>query len=313
VTHGGTEMGQGLHTKMVQIAAHALAVSMDSVYIEETNTSKCANTQPTAASVSADMNGMAVKMACDEIMARLAPVREALMANGKGEPSMAAMAISAHLQRINLSAHAFYATPDIYMDWSTGGGKPFKYFSYGAAVSEVEIDCLTGDFHVLRSDVVHDVGKSLNPAIDIGQVEGAFVQGLGLFTLEECTWNLKGRLDSNEGRGPIKGQMFTRGPSTYKIPSFNDIPIDFRVALLEGSENPEVIHSSKGVGEPPLFLGGSVFFALRNAIQAARAENGKEGYFSLDSPASCERIRMACCDDMTAFFTTAEFKANGCW
>jgi len=304
VTHGGTEMGQGLHTKMVQIAAQELDVAFDQVHVEETNTSKCANTMPTAASVSADMNGMAVKMACEDICARLAPIRAKMPAG----TTFKQVVFSAHMQRVNLSAHAFYATPDIYMNWPEGQGgegKPFKYFAYGAAMSEVEVDTLTGDFHVLRADVVHDVGRSLNPAIDIGQVEGAFVQGMGLFTMEECIWN------GEDSRAP--GQWFTRGPSTYKIPSFNDIPLDFRVGLLAGSDNEGVVHSSKGVGEPPLFLGSSVFFAIRDAIKAARAEHGEHGSFHLDSPASCERIRMACSDDITRHFAPSDFVPSGSW
>jgi len=296
VTHGGTEMGQGLHTKMVQIAAQTLQIPLSQVHIDETNTSKCANTQPTAASVSADMNGMAVMLACEEILERLKPVRASLTP----EATFAEVAAVAHMKRINLSSHSFYATPDIYMDWGKGTGKPFKYFTYGASVSEVEVDTLTGDFHVLRADIVHDVGRSLNPALDIGQVEGAFVQGMGYFTMEETQINKR-------------GEVFTRGPSTYKIPSFNDIPLDFRVSLLEGSDNPEVVHSSKGVGEPPLFLGSSVYFALRDAVKYARLERDVEGFFTLDTPASCERIRMACPDEFTAFFTTPDFQASGFW
>nr|AOE43256.1 xanthine dehydrogenase [Rostrostelium ellipticum] len=289
VTHGGTEMGQGLHTKIIQIAARELGVSVDQVHVSETSTDKVANTAPTAASVSSDMNGMAVLDACQQINARLAPLREKHPAAGLKQ-----LAGLAFAERINLSANGFYATPNvgyIFKEGGVGEGTPFNYFNYGCACSEVEIDTLTGDHTVLRSDVVMDVGDSLNPTIDIGQVEGAFVQGMGYTTLEELVTF-------------PNGFLFTRGPSTYKIPGFNDVPIVFNVSLLSNAPNPKAIHSSKGVGEPPLFLGSSVYFAIRDAITHARAqgEESSTAWFDLASPATCERIRNACVDRFTKQF-----------
>mmetsp|Transcript_3006 Transcript_3006/g.4567 ORF Transcript_3006/g.4567 Transcript_3006/m.4567 type:complete len:1061 (-) Transcript_3006:635-3817(-) len=297
VTHGGTEMGQGLHTKVCAIAADALGVPIDNVYIQETSTDKVPNTSPTAASVGSDLNGMAVLEACKMINDRLQPIRAKL-------PSTATFAEIAHqawFDRVDLSAHGFYKTPGIDYDWVTNTGNPFYYFCYGVACAEVEVDCLTGDHVVLRADIIHDVGQSLNPAIDIGQIEGGFVQGMGLFTLEELVWSKRG--------------YFTRGPSTYKIPSFNDIPVDLRTSLLKGAPSKKTVHSSKGVGEPPLFLAASVFFAIKNALQSARHDVGRDGHFVLDSPATCERIRMAAVDDLTSRFakTAGEFRPAGCW
>eukprot|EP01133_Synstelium_polycarpum_P007377 gene7377-8596_t len=257
VTHGGTEMGQGLHTKMIQIAARELGVPMDRVYISETSTDKVANTAPTAASVSSDMNGMAVLDACQQINSRLAPLKQA-----NPDLPFNKLVTLAFNERINLSANGFYATPNVGYNFKPDGvgeGSPFNYYNYGSAVSEVEIDTLTGDFTTLRTDIVMDVGDSLNPAIDIGQVEGAFTQGVGWCTMEELV------------TFPT-GYLFTRGPSTYKIPGFNDVPLIFNVSLLGNSPNPKAIHSSKGVGEPPLFLGASVYFAIRDAIKSARAD-----------------------------------------
>eukprot|EP01113_Clastostelium_recurvatum_P030146 TRINITY_DN3652_c0_g1_i1.p1 TRINITY_DN3652_c0_g1~~TRINITY_DN3652_c0_g1_i1.p1 ORF type:complete len:1345 (-),score=361.69 TRINITY_DN3652_c0_g1_i1:322-4356(-) len=290
VTHGGTEMGQGLHTKVIQIAARELGVPVSSVCISETSTDKVANTTPTAASVSSDTNGMAVLDACQQINQRLKPLRDA-----NPNLSFKDLVTRAHMERVNLSANGFYATPDVgylYQDSGVGIGRPFNYFNYGAAVAEVEVDTLTGDHHILRADILMDVGDSLNPTIDIGQVEGAFVQGVGWCTLEELV------VFPN-------GYLFTRGPSTYKIPGFGDVPLDMRVSLLSDAPNPRAIHSSKGVGEPPLFLSASVFFALRDAIKAARQDEkagSKAEWFDMYSPATCERIRLACEDSFTAQF-----------
>jgi len=289
VTHGGTEMGQGLHTKIVQIAARALNVPVDSVFIAETATDKVANTTPTAASVSSDMNGMAVLDACEQINARLLPLREK-----NPQLTFKQLVSLAHNERVNLSANGFYATPNVgyaFKDGGVGDGIPFNYFNYGAACAEVEIDVLTGDSSTLRADVILDVGDSLNPTIDIGQVEGAFIQGMGWSTMEEIV------------TFQPSGYQFTRGPSTYKIPGFNDIPIQFNVSLLSDSPNPKAIHSSKGVGEPPLFLGSSVYFAIREAISASRSETKLNDWFDLPSPATCERIRNTCVDNFTLQFT----------
>jgi len=197
---------------------------------------------------------------------------------------------------VNLSAQGFYKTPDIGYDFNTGIGIPFNYFSFGVACSEVEIDTLTGDYQMIRTDIVMDVGDSLNPALDIGQIEGAFIQGVGWCTIEELVW-----ID----QGPQRGTLFSRGPGTYKLPGFTDIPINFRVTLLKDAPNSRAIHSSKGVGEPPLFLSSSVYFAIKDAITSARIDAGYGGgHFKLDSPATAERIRMACTDQFTVQFTT---------
>jgi len=199
VSHGGTEMGQGLHTKMCQIAASELGVPLSQVFVSETATDKCANTHPTAASVGADLNGFAVQDACKQITSRLEKYR-----HKDAKMAFKDIAMAAWLDRVDLSAHGFYKTPDLGFDFNSGEGRAFHYHAYGVCACEVEVDILSGDFTTLRVDILHDVGDSLNPAVDIGQVEGGFVQGLGLFTLEEMVW-LK------------NGQLFTRGPSTYKV------------------------------------------------------------------------------------------------
>eukprot|EP00164_Ancoracysta_twista_P007973 GFYU01011433.1.p1 GENE.GFYU01011433.1~~GFYU01011433.1.p1 ORF type:complete len:1346 (-),score=473.75 GFYU01011433.1:262-4254(-) len=285
VTHGGHEMGQGLHTKMAQVAARAFGIPVGQVYITETATDKVSNTSPTAASVGADMNGMAVLDACEQIKARLRPLSAKMP-----DASFGQLVAAAYMERINLSANGYYRTPVIGWDPVKGVGIPFLYYAYGTAVSEVELDCLTGDWFIRRADVVHDVGDSLNPALDMGQVEGAFLQGVGLFGMEEMVFM-------------GNGQLVTRGPGVYKIPSSNDVPLDFRVSLLDEAPCPRVIHSSKGVGEPPLFLGCSALFAAKEAAYAARKEEGIDGYFHMDSPATMERLRLACVDQFTQKFT----------
>jgi len=290
VTIGGTEMGQGLFTKMIQIAAKAFNIPVNQVHISECATDKVPNSISTAASVQSDLNGMAVLNACNQIVERLVPFREK-----NPNASFTEIAKMAHFDRVNLSAQGFYKTPDVGYDYDKHTGQPFNYYSFGAACSEVEIDTLTGDFQILRTDIVMDLGESLNPAIDIGQIEGGFVQGVGWCTLEELVW-----VDS----GPQRGVLFSRGPGTYKLPSFTDIPINFRISLLKDAPNPRAIHSSKGIGEPPLFLSSSVFFGIKEAITSARVDAGLgSGYFRLDSPATAERIRMACADQFTAQFT----------
>merc|ERR1712137_566090 len=285
VTHAGTEMGQGLHTKMCQVAARALGVPVENVHISETSTDKVPNTSPTAASVQSDLNGMAVKIACEKITERLKPLREKYP-----DYSWQKLVSTAYFDRIDLSAHGFYATPNVGYNFADASGSPFNYFVWGAACSEVEIDVLTGDYYVRRTDIVMDLGESLNPAIDIGQIEGAFVQGLGWCTLEEIVW-----FDN--------GVQFTKGPGTYKIPSFNDVPVDFRVHLLSDSQNKRAIHSSKGSGEPPFFLASSVLFAIKEACSSARSDAGLDNQsWKLNCPATAERIRNACVDDFTRQF-----------
>jgi len=240
----------------------------------------------TAASASSDMYGAAAVDACNQLNARLAPYKEKMPAATFKEIVQAA-----YLDRIDLSAHGFYATPDI---TGFGGPRPFNYLTYGAALTEVELDTLTGDWQVLRSDIVMDVGQSLNPALDIGQIEGGFIQGMGWSAIEEVIWGDK------EHAWVRPGHLFTRGPGTYKIPTANDIPIDFRVTLLRDSpcSQTPMVHSSKAVGEPPFFLGTSVFWALKDAVYAAREDAGCDEWFQLDLPATPERLRMACADEV---------------
>ncbi|KAI1821227.1 xanthine dehydrogenase [Xylaria intraflava] len=296
VAHGGTEMGQGLHTKITAIAAEALQVPMTDVFISETATNTVANTSATAASASSDLNGYAVWNACQQINARLAPYREKL----GPKATMKELANAAYLDRVNLSANGFYKTPDIGYQWGENTGRMFFYFTQGVTAAEVEIDCLTGTWTCLRADIKMDVGRSINPSIDYGQIEGAFVQGMGLFTMEESLWLRN---------GPMAGNLFTRGPGAYKIPGFRDIPQNFNVSLLKGVtwENLRTIQRSRGVGEPPLFMGSAVFFAIRDALKSARAEYGvvaklgaeggeDDGLLKLESPATPERIRLSCVD-----------------
>jgi xanthine dehydrogenase molybdopterin-binding subunit B len=302
VNHGGTEMGQGLHTKILQITAAELGISPEFVKVTATNTTKVPNTSPTAASSGSDLNGMAVKNATDIIKSRLIPLAVSelsmLLPDETFDPEdivfaentvfsskfpakripFASLCLSARLNQISLSSTGFYKTPDIFFDRETGQGKPFYYFSYGMAVSEVMIDTLTGRHTLLRTDILHDVGDSLNPAIDIGQITGGFIQGVGWCTTEEIKWDANGRL-------------LTHSPDTYKIPTIADIPVDFRVDLLSDVPNPGTIRKSKAVGEPPFMLGLSVWLAIKDAISAVGGHR-TEPEFSL--PATGEAIVMAC-------------------
>ncbi|KAK4785485.1 hypothetical protein SAY86_002174 [Trapa natans] len=299
VTHGGVEMGQGLHTKVAQVAASAFSIPLSSVFISDTSTDKVPNASPTAASASSDMYGAAVLDACKQIKARMEPI--ALKHNIS---SFAELASACYAERIDLSAHGFYITPEIGFDWKTGKGAPFSYFTYGASFAEVEMDTLTGDFHTREANVFLDLGYSMNPAIDVGQIEGAFLQGLGWVALEELKWGDRAH------KWIPPGRLFTAGPGNYKIPSVNDVPLKFNVSLLKGHPNVKAIHSSKAVGEPPFFLASSVFFAIKDAIAAARAESGHTGWFPLDSPATPERIRMACLDEFTESLVSSDFHPN---
>ncbi|KAL4198306.1 hypothetical protein AMTRI_Chr03g139530 [Amborella trichopoda] len=299
VTHGGVEMGQGLHTKVAQIAASAFDIPLSSVFISETSTDKVPNASPTAASASSDIYGAAVLDACEQIKSRMLPI-----ALKHKHDCFAELANACYMERIDLSAHGFYITPDINFDWSTAKGRPFNYFTYGAAFAEVEIDPLTGDFHTRSADIIMDLGTSLNPAIDVGQIEGAFIQGLGWVALEELKWG------DPDHKWIRSGHLQTRGPGAYKIPSLNDIPQKFKVSLLKDARNKRAIHSSKAVGEPPFFLASSVFFAIKDAITAARKESGHHGWFPLDNPATPERIRMACADEFTKPFASANYQAK---
>ncbi|XP_072938773.1 xanthine dehydrogenase [Epargyreus clarus] len=288
LSHGGTEMGQGLHTKMIQVASRTLGVDISKIHISETSTDKVPNTSATAASAGSDLNGMAVLEACQTIMKRLQPFKDK-NPNGKWEDWVSA----AYVARVSLSATGFHATPDIGYDFKNNTGKPFNYFTFGVACTEVEIDCLSGDHLVIRTDIVMDLGESINPAIDIGQIEGAFIQGYGLFTMEELIYS-------------PTGTLYSRGPGAYKIPGFGDIPQEFNVSLLKGAPNPRAVYSSKAVGEPPLFLASSAYFAIKEAICAARKDAGVSLEFPFEAPATSARIRMACEDHITKKLSAPE-------
>jgi xanthine dehydrogenase large subunit len=292
VNHGGTEMGQGLHTKMAQVAAHELGVSFDSVRVTATDTQKIANTSATAASSGADLNGKAVQDAARQIRERLAAFASSKYG---GEPASVRFAdgqvgvngqtfafsdvvMQAYTSRVQLWSDGFYATPGLHWNRDTLQGRPFFYFAYGAAVSEVVIDTLTGECRLLRADVLHDVGRSLNPAVDIGQVEGAFIQGMGWLTMEELVWH------------PVTGLLTTHAPSTYKIPTANDCPPLFNVRLFDADNPADTIHRSKAVGEPPLLLPFSVFYAIRDAVSAVGAHRVDP---PLSAPATAESILRA--------------------
>ncbi|TDG48374.1 hypothetical protein AWZ03_005119 [Drosophila navojoa] len=289
LSHGGVEIGQGLNTKMLQCAARALDIPIELIHISETATDKVPNTSPTAASVGSDLNGMAVLDACEKLNKRLAPIKEALPQGTWKE-----WITKAYFDRISLSATGFYAMPGIgYHPETNPDARTYSYYTNGVGVSVVEIDCLTGDHQVLSTDIVMDIGSSINPAIDIGQIEGAFMQGYGLFTLEELIYS-------------PEGNLYSRGPGMYKLPGFADIPSEFNVSLLTGAPNPRAVFSSKAVGEPPLFIGSTVFFAIKKAIAAARAECGLSPDFDLQAPATAARIRMACQDQFTQLIKMPE-------
>ncbi|MBX3566042.1 MAG: xanthine dehydrogenase molybdopterin binding subunit [Sphingomonas sp.] len=288
LNHGGTEMGQGLHIKVAQVVADLFAVPIAKVRVTATRTDKVPNTSATAASSGADMNGMAAFNAAMTIRERMAAfaveqlggeaefTADGVVAGGRTIP-FADFCRMAHMGRVSLSATGFYATPKIHYDRASHSGRPFLYFAYGAALSEVEIDTLTGENRVVSVDILHDVGRSLNPAIDLGQIEGGFIQAMGWLTTEELVFDDRGRL-------------LTHAPSTYKIPTANDRP-EMRIAIWEAGRNHEAtIHRSKAVGEPPFMLAISVFSALTEAVAAAAP--GK-GFPQLDAPATPERILAA--------------------
>jgi xanthine dehydrogenase large subunit len=272
VNHGGTEMGQGLFTKIRQIAADTLGVDGDRIRLMATRTDKVPNTSATAASAGTDLNGAAVADACRQLKARLDAVAASL---GKTVP-FEALCEAAYIQRVPLFAQGYYRTPDIHFDRATGRGRPFHYFAFGAAVSEVEVDRFTGQYRLRRVDILQDVGDSISPIVDRGQVEGGFVQGMGWLTLEELLWDDQGRLA-------------TAGASTYKLPSWSEMPEDFRVSFLEDARQASVVLGSKAVGEPPLMLAISVREALRDAVAAF----GAGDVVTFDSPATPERIFFA--------------------
>ncbi len=301
VNHGGTEMGQGLHTKIRQIAASEFGIEIGRIKVTATDTSRVPNTPPTAASSGTDLNGAAVKNAIDTLKGRIAGCLAAVF----NEKETAAMTVPSdirfqddrifdcrhperqmgfseamvlmRLKQVSLSATGFYRTPGIGWDKVKGVGRPFHYFAFGMAVSEVSVDLLTGRVDLLRTDILHDAGDSINPGIDRGQVEGGYVQGVGWVTTEEIVWD-------------AEGHLLTRSPDTYKIPTANDIPLDFRVSLLEGVPNPAAIGRSKAVGEPPFMLALSAWLAIKDALSAVGG-GAFEPEFSL--PATTEVILLS--------------------
>jgi len=291
VNHGGTEMGQGLNTKVAQIVAGELGISLAHVRATATDTSKVANTSATAASTGADLNGKAAENAARTIRLRLAELAagsfggesgavvfkdDTVTANGS-TVSFQELVAEAYTARVQLWSDGFYKTPKLHWDRASLTGRPFYYFAYGAAVSEVLVDTLTGEWKLLRADLLHDAGNSINSAIDLGQVEGAFIQGMGWLTMEELWWNQDGRL-------------MTHAPSTYKIPAVNDCPADLRTRLFHNPNHEDTVLRSKAVGEPPLLLSFSVFFAIRDAVASM---GGNRINPPLNAPATPERILAA--------------------
>ncbi|MEM9756938.1 MAG: molybdopterin cofactor-binding domain-containing protein, partial [Pseudomonadota bacterium] len=289
MNHGGTEMGQGLFQKVAQVAAARFGLPVERVRITATDTAKVPNTSATAASSGSDLNGMAVQAACDTIRARLAEVvapelqaepatlrfEDGMVRAGGAEMTWNDAVQRTYMARVSLSSTGFYATPKIVWDRIAGRGRPFYYFAYGVACSEVVIDTLTGENRILRTDILHDCGASLNPALDIGQIEGGFVQGAGWLTMEELVWDDAGRLR-------------THAPSTYKVPAFSDRPAVFNVALWDGENREDTVYRSKAVGEPPLMLGISVLMALSDACAACGPH-----YPDLQAPATPEAVLAA--------------------
>jgi len=296
LNHGGTEMGQGLFTKVAQVVANEFQIDLDMVMVSSTNTNKVPNTSPTAASSGTDLNGKAAQNACQTIKARLVEfacrhydvnecdvrfennhvVISTPLQEGDDEQwiGFGPFVEMAYMARISLSSTGYYSTPKIHYNRDKAQGRPFFYYAMGASCSEVEIDTLTGEYDVLRTDIIHDVGKSLNEAIDIGQIEGGFVQGMGWLTTEELSWNNGGRLISN-------------GPASYKIPTAADVPNEFNTRLFDRPNEEETIYNSKAVGEPPLMLGMSVWLALRDA---AASVSGYKVNPPMDTPATPERV-----------------------
>ena len=290
VNHGGVEMGQGLQTKIAEVTADAFGLPLDAVKTTATRTDKVPNTSATAASSGADLNAMAVLDACDAIKRRLARFAlgesqdegsDARFADGEvivggARHRFGELVRDAYLARVSLSSSGFYATPKIHWDRDAARGRPFYYFAYGAAVSEAAIDTLTGESRLTRVDILHDAGRSLNPAVDLGQIEGGFVQGAGWLTMEELHWN-------------AHGQLATHAPSTYKIPCASDRPLDMRIELWAKGRNREAtVRRSKAVGEPPLMLAISAHQAIGAALAAARG-----AFVPLDAPATPERVLLA--------------------
>ncbi len=294
LNHGGTEMGQGVHIKVAQVVAEEFGIDIERVRITATTTGKVPNTSPTSASTGSDLNGGAAQNAARKIKRRLIlcarehfKVQDRklvfrdnhIFAGNRRLASFAELAALAREDRLSLSASGFYRTPKLDFDEKAGRGRPFYYFAYGAAVSEALVDTLTGEYKITRADILHDCGSSLNPAIDLGQIEGGYIQGMGWLTTEELWWDGAGRLH-------------THAPSTYKIPACGDLPADFRVSILEATPNREnAIHRSKATGEPPLMLAISAFHAIKDACASVAEGSGLSPH--LDAPATPERVLAA--------------------
>ena len=293
LNHGGTEMGQGLNTKVAQVVAEVFQVDISRVQITATNTDKVPNTSPTAASSGTDLNGKAAQNAAEIIKQRLIAFaaatyavseHEVIFHNGQvrvGELLLSSETLiqQAYFGQVSLSSTGYYKTPKIFYDRSQARGRPFYYFAFGAACAEVIVDTLTGEYKMLRTDILHDVGASLNPAIDIGQVEGGYIQGAGWLTMEELVWNAKGKL-------------MTNGPASYKIPAVADMPLDLRVTLVENRKNPEdTVFHSKAVGEPPFMLGIAAWCAIKDAVASLANYRVQP---DIDAPATPERVLWGC-------------------
>ncbi len=293
LNHGGTEMGQGLNVKVAQVVAEVFQVDIDRVQITATNTDKVPNTSPTAASSGADLNGKAAQNAAEILKQRLVEFaskhyqcdesrvefRNGHVRVGEQVISFDTLAQQAWMGQVSLSSTGYYKTPKIFYDRSQARGRPFYYFAFGAACTEVLVDTLTGEYKMLRTDILHDVGASLNPAIDIGQVEGGYIQGMGWLTTEELVWN-------------DKGKLMTNGPAGYKIPAVADMPADLRVKLVENRKNPEdTVFHSKAVGEPPFMLGIAAWCAIKDAVASLGDYRHQP---KIDAPATPERVLWGC-------------------
>jgi xanthine dehydrogenase large subunit len=292
IHHGGTEMGQGLHTKVTQIVADVLGVPFERVLCSASDTSAIPNASATAASAGTDLNGRAAQFAAAQVRDNLAAFvcgldgcgagaiqfRNGQVASPTATRSFDAVVQMAYANRIQLWSDGFYRTPKIHYDKTTLTGRPFYYFAYGAACTEVAIDTLTGESRVLKVDILHDVGRSINPGLDIGQIEGGFVQGMGWLTTEQLVWN-------------DQGVLSTHAPSTYKIPTAGDVPAHFKVDLWPEPNREDNVFGSKAVGEPPFMLAISVFEALRDAVAQARGPGA--GPVQLNAPATAENVLWA--------------------
>ncbi len=308
LNHGGTEMGQGLNVKVAQVVAEVFQVDIDRVQITATNTDKVPNTSPTAASSGADLNGKAAQNAAEILKQRLVEFaakhyqcdesrvefRNGHVRVGEQVISFDTLAQQAWMGQVSLSSTGYYKTPKIFYDRSQARGRPFYYFAFGAACTEVLVDTLTGEYKMLRTDILHDVGASLNPAIDIGQVEGGYIQGMGWLTTEELVWN-------------DKGKLMTNGPAGYKIPAVADMPADLRVKLVENRKNPEdTVFHSKAVGEPPFMLGIAAWCAIKDAVASLGDYQHQP---KIDAPATPERVLWGC-EQMRALRRDAELVAE---